>query len=236
MDRRDTLKTLFVGSIAGGAVAGGVGLSSCKTNVEAVEEIKRITVGRTPIEMERDLAMLDADFFTPEEMETVAILSDIILPSTDTAGSATEADVPAFIDFMMQDMPKNQLQIRGGLAWLNRESNIRFEKIFSACTNDEQLAIIDDIAYPIDEPSPLSAGVKFFSSFRDLVLTGYYTSQIGLKDLGYKGNVPNVWEGVPQHVLDKHGLSYDAEWLAKCVDQNKRSIIAEWDDQGRLLT
>ena len=82
----------------------------------------------------------------------------------------------------------------------------------------------------------MSTGVSFFNRMRDLTMTGYYTSRIGVKDLGYVGNVPNVWDGVPQDVLDKHGMSYDPEWLAKCVDQSKRNDIAEWDENGNLLT
>jgi len=78
--------------------------------------------------------------------------------------------------------------------------------------------------------------IQFFSLMRNLTLTGYYTSKIGIEELGYKGNMPNVWDGVPEDVLEQHGLAYDEEWLAKCVDQSKRGIIAEWDNEGNLLT
>ena len=57
-----------------------------------------------------------------------------------------------------------------------------------------------------------------------------------MKELGYKGNSPNVWDGVPQEVLDDHGLSYDEEWLSKFVDQSKRLDIAKWDDDGNLIS
>ncbi|MEE1964223.1 gluconate 2-dehydrogenase subunit 3 family protein, partial [Allomuricauda taeanensis] len=65
---------------------------------------------------------------------------------------------------------------------------------------------------------------------------GFYTSKIGIEELGYKGNMPNVWDGVPDDVLEQHGVSYDPEWLAKCVDQSKRNIVAEWDENGNLIT
>ena len=61
-------------------------------------------------------------------------------------------------------------------------------------------------------------------------------AEVGIKELGYKGNFPNVWDGVPQDVLDQYGLEYDKEWLDKFVDQSKRNIIAEWDDDGNLIT
>ena len=70
--------------------------------------------------------------------------------------------------------------------------------------------------------STLKHGVAFFSLMRNLTLTGYYTTEMGIKELGYAGNQPNVWDGVPQEVLDEHGLSYDPEWIARCVDQSKR--------------
>ena len=95
---------------------------------------------------------------------------------------------------------------------------------------------MDEIAFPDDAKPEHEQGVKFFSLLRNLVLTGYYTTKMGFDDLGYKGNTPNVWDGVPQDVLDKHGMSYDKEWLSKCVDQDKRDIQAEWDEQGNLLT
>mgnify|MGYP003322282983 CR=1 FL=1 len=60
--------------------------------------------------------------------------------------------------------------------------------------------------------------------------------EIGIKDLGYKGNIPNIWDGVPQDVLDQYGLEYDKDWVEKFVDQSKRNITAEWDDEGNLLT
>ena len=67
-------------------------------------------------------------------------------------------------------------------------------------------------------------------------MTGYFTSAIGIKELGYLGNTPNVWDGVPQDVLDEHGLAYDSDWLAKCVDQDKRNDVALWDEQGNLIS
>ena len=57
-----------------------------------------------------------------------------------------------------------------------------------------------------------------------------------MRDLGYKGNIPNVWDGVPEDVLKDHDVSYDEEWIAKCVDQSKRNETAVWDEFGNLLT
>ena len=57
----------------------------------------------------------------------------------------------------------------------------------------------------------------------------------GVKDLGFQGNTANVWDGVPPEVLAEHEVDYEPEWLAKCVNQDKRTEIAEWDSEGNLL-
>ena len=65
---------------------------------------------------------------------------------------------------------------------------------------------------------------------------GYYTTRIGFDDLGYVGNRPNIWDGVPEEILADHDVELDPEWAAKCIDQSTRETIAEWDDEGNLLT
>ena len=67
-------------------------------------------------------------------------------------------------------------------------------------------------------------------------MTGYYTTKMGWDDLGVTSNFANVWDGVPEEVLANHEVDYDPEWLAKCTDQSKRNDIAEWDEEGNLLT
>lgn len=238
MDRRDTLKALLITGVAG--TAGAMPLACTP---EAPVEQKEAEVassdlyGRTPDELARDEKLFKQDSgFTEHDLENIAILCDIILPATATAGSANDAEVPAFIDFIVKDMPNNLLPLRGGLMWLDRESNARYNKVFKSLTKEEQIAIIDDIAYPERAKPEMKAGVAFFNRMRGLTLTGYYTSKIGIEDLGYQGNRPGVWDGVPADVLKDHDVDYDPEWLAKCVDQEKRMDIAEWDDEGNLLT
>ena len=233
MRRRESLKSLLVGSVAGGLV-----LNGCAPE-QQVEQEQASTVagyGRTPEEKLRDEKLMSEQFFTEEELATVAILCDIILPAEADLGSATDAGVPDFIEFIAKDMPNHQLPLRGGIMWLNNQTNERFNLDFNKCSEQQQIALIDEIAYPDQAPEHLKHGVVFFSLMRNLTLTGYYTTEMGIKDLGYKGNQPNVWDGVPQEVLDEHGLSYDPEWIARCVDQDKRNDTAEWDDQGNLIT
>ncbi|MDH3711917.1 MAG: gluconate 2-dehydrogenase subunit 3 family protein [Cyclobacteriaceae bacterium] len=237
MDRRETLKSLMVGAVAGATL----GPTACSTPDTVVEEITPKTeglYGRTPEELARDQKLRAEICLNEHELESIAVLCDIILPATGTAGSATEAEVPEFIEFIVKDIPAHQLPMRGGLMWLDGESNRRFNKVFNSCSNEEQIQIVDDIAYPDpDNAKPQMAyGIKFFSLMRNLTITGYYTTKIGIDDLGYIGNQPNVWDGIPADVLAEHDVDYDPEWLAKCVDQSKRNEIAKWDDAGNLLT
>jgi len=233
MDRRDTLKTMILGAVAGGA--GATMLPGCKTD-PIIERAIEVGLGRTPYERERDNRLIDAEFLNENEMSLLTTLCDIILPASDTAGSASDADVPEFINFICKDMPSLKIPVQGGLAWMNNEAMKRFAKSFTDSSTADQMKIVDDIAYPEKIKDGMEQGAAFFDRLRSLTLTGYYTSRIGIKDLGYAGNRPNVWDGVPQDVLDKHGMSYDPEWLAKCVDQSQREVIAEWDDQGNLIT
>lgn len=238
MKRRDSLKTLLVGTVAGATLGSTI---SCKneptTETEAVKSGDGL-YGRQPKEIARDEKINGEIYLNEHELATIAVLCDIILPATADAGSANDAEVPAFIEFIVKDIPSHQLPMRGGLMWLDGETNTRFNKEFVNCTDTEQIQIIDDIAYPDPEGKKptMSQGIKFFDLMRNLTLTGYYTTRIGLDDLGYTGNYANVWDGIPEEVLANHDVAYDPEWVAKCVDQSKRMDIAEWDTDGNLLT
>lgn len=192
--------------------------------------------GRTDKEKEHDAKVMSETFFSEHELATIAVLCDLILPATSTAGSATEAGVPEFIAFIVNDMTSNQLPLRGGLMWLDHRALSLHNSSFAECPSSKQKQMLDEIAYPEEADPGVEQGVKFFTRMRNLVLTGYYTTRMGIDDLGYKGNTPHVWDGVPESVLAKHGLKYDAAWLAKCVDQDKRTVIAEWDAEGNLIT
>ena len=171
-------------------------------------------------------------------METIAVLSTIILPPREPNGGPIEAEVPEFIEFMGKDIPELQLTLKGGLMWLDHKSNADFGTEFKLVTLDQQKQILDTICYhDIDKPldvQPLE--IQFFYLMRGLTVCGYYSSKVGVAELGYKGNTPNVWDGVPEDVLEQHGVAYDREWVAKCIDHSTRNEIATWDEKGNLLT
>jgi gluconate 2-dehydrogenase gamma chain len=147
-------------------------------------------------------------FFNAPEWATVALLANIIVPKDEKSGSATDAGVPDFIDFMMIDRPEGQVPMRGGLRWLDAESNARFGKTFSEATDAQRFELVDDIAYPRKAKPEFSHGVAFFSRFRDIVATGFWTSKMGIQDLQYMGNVPNPsWEGCPDSCYAHLGVT-----------------------------
>ena len=235
MDRRKSIKTLAVGTVSGGLLLNGCKLPD-KKGVEEPKKEEGTALGnldRQPEEKSRDEKTLADKFFTEHELATITILADIIIPADEISGSATDAKVADFIEFIVKDMPQHQTPMRGGLRWLDIESMKRFEKPFTDINEKERLQIVDDIAYPviIDKEHPeksinpnrklkpgMNQGVAFFNLMRNLTATGFYTTQIGFKDLGYVGNRPNRWNGVPDDVLKQYGLSYsdrDNEICAK---------------------
>ncbi len=148
-------------------------------------------------------------FFTAHEYATVAVLVDLIIPKDERSGSATDAGVPEFMDFMMIDQPRRQTAMRGGLALIDRLCEARFDKRFAACSGVQRRQVLDAIAYPADAKPELSQAVAFFSSFRDLTASGFWTTKMGVEDLAYQGNVfaPD-WDGCPSAALDKLGVKY----------------------------
>ena len=235
MDRRDSLKSLVFGSIGVGVL-----LQGCVSGVDSetvANSLKKFNYGRTPSEKEYDKLLFSKKCFTNNQMKLISEISNLILPSNEF-GSVNDAEVPELIEFMAKDIPSYEKPLKEGLVALNQHSNKKFQKVFIDCDENQQKSILDLMAFPDPElsNSEQSEDIKWFSLFRNLTMTGYYTSKVGIKELGYKGNTPNVWDGVPQDVLDKYGLSYDKEWLDKCVDQTKRNDGAQWDEEGNLIT
>lgn len=237
MDRRKSIQTLILG-----AGASALAFHGCKTDSDkgdmTIPQSDPKYFGRTPEELER-LEKINAEqLFNEHELETIGVLSTVILPPKEPHGGPLEANVPEFVEFIGKDMPDLQQTLLGGLMWLDHKSNTEFGLEFKAATLEQQKQICDQICWhdteiPLDDQA---LEIQFFALMRNLTLTGYYTSKVGIADLGYKGNQPNVWDGVPQEVLDKHGVSYDPEWIAKCIDQSTRGTIATWDEKGNLLT
>jgi hypothetical protein len=156
-------------------------------------------------------------FFTPHEWATVRVLVDLIIPKDERSGSATDAGVPDFMDFIMlapavsgeAERARRQTGMRGGLRWLDAECRRRFQKAFVDCAPADRTAVLDAVAWPerAERNPAISQGVAFFNSFRDLTASGFWSSKMGVEDLKYIGNVayPN-WDGCPPEALTHLGL------------------------------
>ena len=215
MKRRDSLKALTLTGF-------GLAVSPVEAAVPAPEgrtppDVKPLKVpgGRQKFEAERDAKLMGEKFFTPHELQTVTVLSDIIIPADERSGSASQAGVPAFIEFMMKDQPKSQTPMRGGIRWLDNTCTKRYGKQFVVCTKAQQIDMVEQIAYPKLAKPDMTQGASFFSMMRNMTATGFYTSQMGIKDIGYVGNVPNQWDGVPDDVLKQYGLAYEERELTQ---------------------
>jgi len=167
-------------------------------------------------------------FFTAHEWETVRVLVDLIIPKDERSGSATDAGVPEFMDFILIDEPRlahennRQTAMRGGLAYVDLECQKRFDKTFVACTGAERAGVLDDLSQPLPEDEdeaegpnqgerlpPLGHGRRFFASFRDLTASGFWTTKMGIEDLQYQGNrFVSEWKGCPDEALKQLCVSY----------------------------
>jgi hypothetical protein len=211
--RRVALKV--IGALPVAVAAGG--LEAAQT--AAPPKVRMRPVPVTPVKAHR--------FFTDHEWKTAGTLADMIIPRDAVSGSATEAGVVEFMDEWADYWGERiQAQMRGGLMWLDAECTRRFDQRFLECTDAQRRQVLDTIAYPPKQPAVMpgqptpqpqspapeegtlySQGVSFFTLFRDLTASGFFTSEMGIKDIGYMGNQPYDWKGCPPEVLAKLGLA-----------------------------
>jgi gluconate 2-dehydrogenase gamma chain len=175
--------------------------------------VERATRFVARLQEEVDGAPYTPKFFTPHEWRTVRLLADIVIPKDERSGSATDAKAPEFVDFMLMDKEtseSSQVQMRGGLAWLDNEMRSRFGKDFLTASDTQRKAVLDDIAYPKTARPEMKAGVAFFSRFRSSIGAAFCSSNMGWQDLRYMGNVFNPnWNGCPPAATQKLGVSYE---------------------------
>lgn len=204
MNRRDSLKALGIGTLSASALLAGCHPKTAEENES--EAAPTDTTGRQPFEVERDKALLKQTYFDKHEMATIAVLADLIIPRDGHSGSATDAKVPDFIGFIVIDEPAHQLPMRGGLKWLDVHCLNSYDRAFIDCTMQQQKSVLDQIAYPAKAKPEMLQGVAFFNKIRDLTAIGFFTSKMGIEYLGYKGNAPGKWNGVPEDVLKQYSL------------------------------
>ena len=140
--------------------------------------------------------------FTPDEYRLVRLLVDYVIPRDARSGSATQAGVPQFMDFMLGENAGMRTWMRDGLSWVNAECRRRFNEGFISCDEAQRKELLDAIAFPRRAEAEDRPGVEFFNRFRNLTASGFWTSRMGIADLGYTGNRPvSQWVGTPPNVL-----------------------------------
>ncbi len=204
MDRRESLKLLALALSA--TAPGALTAAGCRWTASDAERAARQT------EAARAEGDFSPSFFTDEEYETVRILADMVIPADDRSGGATDVGAPEFMDFIVTDMPDMQDPMRQGLTWLDAWARKRFGASFAACSETQRVELVDAIAWPEDADPALAEGVAFFNFFRDLTASGFWTTEAGMADLGYMGNVfVPEWTGAPKSEIERLGLS-EAPW------------------------
>ena len=191
LSRREMLGLLGMAVMSGafGCTADGV--------EKAAREVRKAAVPFTP------------KFFTDPELKTVRTLVDIVIPKDERSGSATDAGVPEFMDYLLGEFPDSGEKLRKGLVWLDAESVRRFGTAIAESAPADQLTVIDAIAWPKRAVPEVKDGVDFFKNFRNLTASGFWSSRMGIEDLQYIGNTFNPnWNGCPEAALTKLGVSY----------------------------
>jgi gluconate 2-dehydrogenase gamma chain len=148
-------------------------------------------------------------YFHADEWKQMRALVDLIIPKDERSGSATEAGVPEFMDFICTEYPSYQSWVRDALRWLDGFAYETYHKNFNNCSDSERRALLDQIAWPAKTSPELRAGAQYFNQLRDFTASGFYSSQMGVKDIGYIGNTAVAeWHGCPKPALDHLGVKY----------------------------
>ena len=179
ISRRDVLKTLAMGAV-GGSVLQLIPLA-------AAEHVHRM------VKQEKAQAaagVYQPKFFSPHQYETLSALCEAIIPADEKSGGAIQAGAPEFIDLLTSESKEYQLDLGGGLMWLDGLCSDRFGSPYLNCTQEQRTQVLDLIAYRknAEEDPSLRPGVEFFAFLRKLTTDGFYSSEIGIADLEYIGN------------------------------------------------
>jgi hypothetical protein len=150
---------------------------------------------------------------TRDELETLAMLCDAIIPADERSPSASSVGAHHYIDEWVsapyEGMRRDRVLIRGGLVWLDAEAGRRFGRgsRFRELTPAGRDEICADIAYLETARPGYEAAARFFARVRDLTAGAFWTTEEGMQDLQYIGNVPlQRWDPPPREVLEHLGL------------------------------
>jgi gluconate 2-dehydrogenase gamma chain len=192
--RREVLR-----NIAASITLGGM-------SVEAAQHVHQHTA-----EVKKKAGVYKPRLLNAHEYATVRRLTELIFPADNVSGSALEAGAPEFIDLIASHNEELGAQITGGLAWLDRFSERRHEKAFLQASATDQTAMLDVIAFRKNATPETSQGIVFFDWMRRLTSDAFYTSAVGVKDIGFKGNKGMTTFVIPaaaiEHATKRSGLA-----------------------------
>ena len=211
LSRRDAIRRIALALTAAGTAS--LDFASAQHVHKEVESNKKGTGDYTP------------KLLTEHEFETVSRLAELIVPADNKSGSAVDAGAPEFIDLLCN---QNEILARiytGGVGWLDARMRHRHKSTFLDAAKQHQTEILDLLVeaqrnstdepdrlwerdyprfrdYGMEKKSDLGAGVRFFDWVRKMSVDAYYTSAMGIKDLGYIGNEALSEYTVPQEAID----------------------------------
>jgi len=197
VSRRDVLKTAAFASAAFVPFTSSDGTRAALHAMAALESEQKGAAPYVP------------KFFKADEWKELRILVDLIIPKDARSGSATDAGVPEFMDWIANEYPSYAWS-REALRWIDGFAYNSFNKSFVKCTDKQRRELLDQIAWPRKAKRELAEGVAHFNRLRDFTASGFFSSQMGVKDLEYIGNVARPgWTGCPKPALDHLKVTYD---------------------------
>ena len=175
--RRSILKSLTIGAAAG-SVLRVIPLQAAEYAHHMIDDEKSAASAYTP------------KFFDPHQYKTLQALCQTIIPADSDSGGAIEGGAPEFIDLLTSENSDYQKTLGDGLKWLDSTCTTRYGKSWIDCAPSQQKEILDLIAYRknAEHDDTLADPVEFFRFLRNFAADGFFTSKIGIKYLGYKGN------------------------------------------------
>lgn len=186
VSRRDVLRNVAIA-----ATLGGIPLEAAQHVHHAAAEEKKATGVYKP------------KAFTAHEYKTLQRLSDLIIPADEVSKGALEAGAPEFIDLLSSQSWEMKAVYTGGLGWIDRQMEKRYGAAFVNAKPEQQTALLELIAYRKNDSPELGPGIRFFEWIRKMVADAFYTSPIGVKDLGFVGN-----KGMTVFQVPKEALAY----------------------------
>jgi len=173
----------------------------------------------TPADAERALAHVEAalvrqaqgtvykpKYFKADEWRQIRVMVDLIIPKDAKSGSATDAGVPQYMDFFCTEYP-SYAWMRDALRWFDGFAYTTFKRSFVKCTDAERRRLFDQVAWPAKAAPAVREGVTHFNRLRDFTASGFFSSRMGVADIGYIGNrAVASWNGCPPAALKHLGV------------------------------